>query len=75
METIVSICSCDLFDPNQSNPALEQTPLRFMNIFICNEITLKGLIRTWVGNKIPDLSDVVGAVAYGAVEITSSFST
>ena len=46
METIVSICSCDLFDPNQSNPALEQTPLRFMNIFICNEITLKGLIRT-----------------------------
>ena len=31
--------------------------------------------RTWVGNKIADHSDVVGASPVGAAPTTSSFST
>ena len=31
--------------------------------------------RTWVGNKIVDYSDIVGASAIGAAPMTSSFST
>ena len=37
--------------------------------------TIKSIRRTLAGNKIVDLSDVVGASPVGAAPTTSSFST